>query len=150
MDLKFERESHGQSDMSWLGNWDEVTGSNVGLTVLLADFDADTHYPDRFLQPGLLIAQYTSGGNSGEYGPYTPSETNGLQTAIGCIFSGFHVRHDRDGDPIATKIHGAVMLAKTPLQVFVSKMPGTLNATPAAHTIVTADLPSGWQDLDAL
>lgn len=150
MDLKFERSTAGQSKYDWLGNWDMVTGHNVGLTLLLADFDADTHYPDRFIAPGTLIAQYTSGGNSGEYGPFIEGESNGLQTAVGCVFSGAHVRHDIGGDPIASKIHCAVMLADVPLQVFVSKLPGTLDNADAAHSIVTADLPSGWRDLDAL
>lgn len=149
MDLKLERKAAVQDSREWLGNWAQVVGSNVGVTLLMTDFVKASHYPNRFLPTGLLIAQYTSGGNSGQYGPYTPGASDGRETAIGGIFSGFHVRHDIEGAELATKIHGAVLWANTPVQVFVAKMPTARNNAGTDVAVTASDLPAGWTALPA-
>lgn len=148
MDLMRRTESVTQGDMTWIKNWSEIVSFNLTATVRMTDFVLATHFPDYFLLPGLLLGKYTSGANDGYFGPYTPGASDGRQTAVAAIYSGFQVKRDASGTADAAEIAGAVVPLLAPAQVYVSKLPGTLTSAPAAHPIVTADLPTGWLDLD--
>ncbi len=137
MDLKIEREAHGQDKMDWLRNWSEVTGSNRPVTVLLADFVQATHYPEYYITPGLLIGQYTATPQF--WGPWDPGAGDGREVARGAIFSGFQVKRNLDGNTIATQIAGAALIEKANVQVILSKLPAGITGIPTA-----ADLPDNW------
>lgn len=66
-------------DRSWLGDVDG-TQATRSITLRVAAFTANTHYPEGILKSGTVLARYESGTYQGLWGPYAGSPTE-VQTA---------------------------------------------------------------------
>jgi hypothetical protein len=73
-------------DRSWLGDVDG-TQATRSITLVVASFTANTHYPKGVLASGHVIGRYTSGVNDGLWGLYVPGATDGRETAVGFLFN---------------------------------------------------------------
>jgi hypothetical protein len=116
MDLTVRTDVIGTDDQSWMGS---RHGTNNARTVTLAKaaFTSGTHYPQGFLRSGTPLAKYTSGANTGLYGPYTPGATDGTQTFVGHLLTPCSVTTGA-GNLIAPLMdHGRVIEAKLPIAI---------------------------------
>lgn len=66
-------------DRSWLGDVDGTQACRP-VTLRVAAFTENTHYPDGILKSGTILAEYTSGTYQGLWGPYAGTPTE-VQTA---------------------------------------------------------------------
>lgn len=142
MDLQVSTETSNSRDLSWLASSFAVNHAKP-RTVLIASADEDTHYPDGYIKPGVILAQYTSGANSGLWAPYVSDDTvgEGLGDPAGIVLDGFRIRKDADGSVIGTKTAGAVILSGQPIRVVLDKLPGLLlEDGTTAYAPVAADL----------
>ena len=117
MDLSVKTEVFGQDDQSWLGS---ARGTDSGRPILLqtSAFTAGTHYPSGYFVSGIPVGKYTSGGNTGRYGPYTSGATDGTQTLAGFIFTQVKAPASTATNIAAALIDtGRVVLAKLPVTV---------------------------------
>jgi hypothetical protein len=116
MDLSVRTDSVGTDDQSWLGS---RHGTNNARTVTLAKaaFNSATHYPQGFLRSGTPLAKYTSGGNTGLYGPYTPGATDGSQTFVGHLLAPQSVTSGTGNIVGALMDHGRIVEARLPIAI---------------------------------
>jgi hypothetical protein len=151
MDLQYTTDTHVVRDYSWLDPQSPIETAQP-RTLLIAGATEATHYPDGFLKSGTIMAKYTSGGNAGFWAPYVVDHVGGfgLNTQVGIVLDGFEMRRGSSGAIIGIEVFGSMLIADTPIMVYVSKLPGLLNNAAGAYTPLTADLPSGFTDLDAL
>jgi hypothetical protein len=83
-----------------------------------AAFTANTHYPNGYLPSGTPVAKFTSGGNTGLYGPYTTGASNGTQTLAGFLLTDVSMARSTTSNPQGALLeHGRVILAKLPQTV---------------------------------
>lgn len=68
-------------DRSWLGDVDG-TQATRSITLLVAAFTKNTHYPNGLLKSGTVISQYTSGANVGLWGPYAGQASEAQSVTI--------------------------------------------------------------------
>lgn len=73
-------------DRSWLGDVDG-TQATRSITLVVASFTKNTHYPTGILKSGHVIGRYTSGANSGLWGLYSDAASDGRQVATGFLFN---------------------------------------------------------------
>ena len=142
MDLQITSETFGTADYRWLGSKSDIDTARP-KTFALGDMVEATHYPEGYVKSGLLVAQYTTGGNSGLFGIYTDDATDGRETAIGILLQGPRVRKSADGSLVATVAAGAVLER---CFVDLAFVPGHLlldGTTP--NVIDAADLPTHIQ-----
>lgn len=138
MPWQFTSKTYAGRDYSWLAS-EQNTKYRVTRTVHLGDAVEAFHYPDGFLPSGLLIAEYTSGPNTGLFAPFVRDATDGRQTPIGVAFDGFDAK-DRDGN-VYSRCDGSVILANTHIRVWLSKMPGLVLAdNTTADPVILADI----------
>lgn len=71
-------------DHSWLGDAAD-TQSWRSITLVMASFTKNTHYPSGVIRSGTVIGRYTSGPNNGKWGLYSDAATDGRQTAVGFL-----------------------------------------------------------------
>lgn len=118
MDLTVRTDAIGADDQSWMGS---RHGTNNARTITLARaaFTAATHYPQGFMKSGTPLARYTTGANTGLYGPYTTGATDGSQNLAGFLLTPVSfVTWGSTGNVVAPLLeHGVVYLAKLPLTV---------------------------------
>jgi hypothetical protein len=109
-------------------------------TMLISGTTQATHWPDGFVKPGTLLAQFTSGGNAGLWAPWVQNDAGGLGlvTLAGMVFDGFEIRRDATGTVIGTKTAGAIIRKGTPCHVFVAKLPGLLLTNGSTAYVPTA------------
>ena len=122
-------------------------------TILLSAFVEATHYPDGYIKPGTILAKYTSGANDGLWGPYISNDIvgEGLGTPAGILLDGARVRQDSSGANVHTQVVGACLIAGTPIQVYVSKLPGLLlSDAVTAYVVLAADLPTAFVAVDLM
>lgn len=147
MDLQIATETFDTADYSWLGSKFGVDTAK-SRTLLIADAVEATHYPLGRIKPGTILARYTAGGNAGTWTVYQQDGANGSATPAGIALDGFRVRKNTDGSLKATVTSGAVLLAGTPIQVYLGKLPGLLLADQTtAYVPVAADLPAAFVDI---
>ena len=116
MDLSVRSDAIGTDIQDWMGS---RHGTNNARTVTLAKaaFTAATHYPQGFIRSGTPLGRYTSGANTGLYGPYTSGATDGTQTLAGHLLTPQTVTAGT-GNLVAPLFwHGLVYLAKLPITV---------------------------------
>jgi hypothetical protein len=78
----------GITDRAWVGpGGREGVGLNKTITLDVATFDPDDHYPDGVLHSGLVIGHITSGDDDDLYGIYDNTATDGRQTAVGHLWN---------------------------------------------------------------
>jgi len=82
---KLVTESIGTGDQSWLA--EDGPHDARSQSLLVSAFTANTDYPNGYIPSGLPIAQFTSGANSGEYGPYNPDATDGTEDLVGFVLT---------------------------------------------------------------
>ena len=85
MDLTVRTKSWQADDQTWKA---AAHGTDLArsISVDAALFTPATHAPNGYLPSGLPVAKITAAGaNHGQYGPYTPGATNGLQTFAGLL-----------------------------------------------------------------
>jgi hypothetical protein len=82
---KLVTETIGTGDQSWLAEDGPHDARSQAL--LMSAFTAGTHYPNGYVPSGLPIAEFTSGPNSGEYGPYDPDATDGTEDLVGFVLT---------------------------------------------------------------
>jgi hypothetical protein len=115
MNLTPQSQQIGRDDQSWLGSA-HGTNSAQSIALAVAAFTAGTHYPNGYLPSGLPIGLYTSGGNSGKFGPYTTGASDGSQTLAGFLLT-----------PVAIPAAGAPAVVNGALldrgRVITSKVP---------------------------
>lgn len=116
MDLNLRTETFGQDDQSWLGS-DHGTDTARSITLDVATFTANTHYPDGFLKSGLPLGKITA---SGKYGPYADGASDGREVLAGFLFTGIKAPAST-----ATPVAGALLLH---CFVVESKLPIAVNA----------------------
>lgn len=153
MDLQYSTTTHNTQDLTWLGTTGQL-GETHTATLDIASCVAAVHYPDGKIKPGTIVAQYTGGAKSGLWAPYyqdwSDVTNTGLDTAGGIVVDGFEIRTE-DGTELATKTAGAILLAGTPQQVFVSKLPDlVLEDETTSYDPVAADLPSAFVNIDGI
>lgn len=146
MELQITETTYTTADLSWLDSSFTV-GTAKPVTVLISECFESTHYPDGFLKPGTLLAEFTSGANAGLWAPFQQDnvEGEGLATVAGVALDGFKISKDASGALVATVTAGAAILAGYPCAVIVSKLPGLLLADDStAYAPVAGDLPSSF------
>lgn len=74
---KLVTETIGTGDQSWIGEPGPWKARSQALKV--SAFTAATHYPNGYLPSGTAVAKYTSGANSGTWGPYNSGGSDGSQ-----------------------------------------------------------------------
>lgn len=84
MDISVKMETITQDDQSWLGSARGTDTARTGILQVSA-FTPATHYPDGYFRSGTPVGRYTSGANSGRYGPYTSGAADGTQTLVGFL-----------------------------------------------------------------
>lgn len=86
MDLSPKTDTVGRDDQSWLGS---ARGTSQAQSIALAvgAFTEATHYPDGYFPSGLPLGKYTSGANSGRYGPYTAGASDGSEDLAGFLLT---------------------------------------------------------------
>lgn len=118
MDLTPNRVFEGRDDQSWLGS---AHGTNAAQSVTLqvsAFTPATTYYPNGYFPSGLALGLYTSGPNTGKYGPYTAGAADGTQNLAGFLFTGTAVSRDGVSNVQAALLdHGRVIVARLPIPV---------------------------------
>lgn len=82
---KLATESIGTGDQSWLG--EDGPHDARSCPLLMADFVANTHYPNGYMPSGIPVGKYTSGPHNGEFGPYDPNATDGRQNLEGFVYT---------------------------------------------------------------
>lgn len=144
MDLIRTTETFTSSDWRWLASSKDVAHAHT-VTIATADLVQTHHYPDGYLKSGLLLAQYTSGGNSGLWGIYTDDAIDGRETALAILLDEPRVQLDSSGAVAAARIACAALWSA---QVYVGNIPEHLLADgTTANTINAADLPAGIVDI---
>lgn len=103
MDLTPRTEAFTVDDQSWLGSA-HATDAARSITLKVSAFTAGTHYPNGYFPSGLPLGKYTSGGNTGLYGPYTTGASDGTQTLAGFLFCAV-----RAPQANTTNVHGALL-----------------------------------------
>lgn len=138
MPFQTQSESFNSRDLSWLAS-EQNTKYRVTRTIVLEDAVEAVHYPDGYIKSGILVARYTSGGNSGLWAPFVRDAADGRQTPLGVAFSGFQAV-DRNGAAF-DRCDGSVILANTHIRVWLAKMPGLVLADDTtADPVVLADI----------
>lgn len=82
---KLATESIGTGDQSWIG--EDGPHDARSQSLLMADFVAETDYPNGYLPSGFPIGKYTSGAHSGSFGPYDPDATDGREDLEGFVYT---------------------------------------------------------------
>lgn len=110
MDLSVRDQVYGGENRAWLGT-QHGTQSNRSITLDVAAFTAETHFPDGVIPSGILLAKITA---SGLYGPYDATATDGRATPAGHLFDSVPVKAGatRLGAPLYW--HGAVVESRLP------------------------------------
>lgn len=115
MDLSLKTESWSQDDQSWLGS---EHGTTMGrpITLAIAAFDEATYYPDGWIKSGTGLAVFTSGANTGLWGPYvTGTATDGSATLVGFLLAGVPAPRNATANVGGALFdHGRVVAAKLP------------------------------------
>jgi len=117
MDLTPNRVTEGRDDQSWLGSA-HGTNSAQSVTLKVSAFTKVTHYPNGYFPSGLPLGKYTSGPNSGLYGPYTDGATDGTQNLAGFLFTATAAPRDGASNVTGALLdHGRVIVARLPIAV---------------------------------
>jgi len=124
MDLSPSFNTIGRDDPSWLGS---ARGTSQAQSIALAvsAFTASTHYPNGYFPSGLPLGKYTSGANSGKYGPYTAGAADGSQNLAGFLLTATAAPRNA----AATVVNGPLLDTG---RVILSKLPITVDATAQA------------------
>lgn len=118
---KLVTETIGTGDQSWLGESGPHKARSQAL--LKSAFTAGTHYPNGYLPSGTAVAQFTSGANSGQYGPYTAGAADGTQNLVGFVLTDSPVTSDAYIN-VALKDRGRINTNKLPLAFTAPASPG--------------------------
>lgn len=121
MDLNPSITQIGRDDLSWLGSA-RGTSQAQSVTLVMASFTAATHYPDGYLLSGIPLGKYTSGANSGKYGPYTAGAADGTQNLAGFLLTAVPAPRNS----ATTTVNGPLLDTG---RVIVSKLPVSIDAT---------------------
>ena len=117
MDLTPNRVSEGRDDQSWLGSA-YGTDAAQAVTLQTSAFTKVTHYPNGYFPSGLALGKYTSGANSGKYGPYTAAAADGSQNLAGFLFTATAVSRDGTSNVQGALLdHGRVIVTRLPIAV---------------------------------
>jgi len=114
----------GRDDPSWLGSA-RGTSQAQSVALVMASFTAATHYPNGYFPSGLPLGKYTSGANSGKYGPYTAGATDGSQNLAGFLLTATAAPRN-SGSAV---VNGPLLDSG---RVIVAKLPITVDATAQA------------------
>lgn len=123
MDLSVRTDPLGLEDQSWL---DSARGTSQAQSITLAvsAFTAGTHYPNGYFPSGIPLGKYTSGANTGLYGPYTAGATDGTQNLAGFLFT-----YTQAPRVAGTNVQGALLDTGRVITAF---LPITVNAAAQA------------------
>lgn len=109
MDTTVRTVTHTAGDQSWLGS-QHGTDDCDPIVLDVSTFSA-THYALGFIPSGAVLGKITA---SGLYGPYDADASNGLQTAVGHLFT--DVASDGSTDVAGALFwHGEVVEANLPV-----------------------------------
>lgn len=117
MDLSLRTDTYQQEDQSWLGS---AHGTDMGRSITLktSAFTAGTHYPNGYFPSGLPLGRYTSGGNTGLYGPYTAGASDGTQNLAGFLLCSLDAPTVNTTNVAGALLeHGRVIVSKLPISV---------------------------------
>lgn len=150
MDIQASRTTAGMSDKSCFHNTLNLAQLSSPATIAVDSLTEATHFPNGFVKPGTILARYTSGANDGMWGAHVPDSTDGvgLENSDAVVWDGFYIDALADGSTLPDAVAGSILLAGLPVQMLVAKMPGLLDDADAAHTVVAADLPTGFIAVD--
>ncbi|MBF9135318.1 hypothetical protein I0C86_41445 [Plantactinospora sp. S1510] len=81
MDISLTTEAWTVEKRDWLGSRDGTEFTRT-ITLHLASFTANVHYPNGFIPSGIVIAKITSGTGTGLYGPYAGSTSEAQTVTI--------------------------------------------------------------------
>jgi hypothetical protein len=118
MDLGVRIDAEGRDDQSWLGSA-HGTSSAQSISLAVAAFTKATHYPNGYFPSGLPLGKYTSGANSGKFGPYTAGASDGSQTLAGFLFTATAAPRNSSSTSVGAALldHGRVIVSKLPIPV---------------------------------
>lgn len=152
MDLTIREFQAVPSNKDVFANIDGLQQKTFSGTILVAGMTEATHYPNGFVAPGTLLAQYTSGANTGYFAPYVQDHAGGLglDTVAAIVWDGFNLGGPYPGSYDSTVVAGAILLPKTPVYLWEAKMPGLLlNDGVTAYAPVAGDLTgTNWSFVD--
>lgn len=94
----------GLSDKSWLQSTHGLD-MNLSVTLNLALFDAEDHYPDGSIRSGTDLGIVTA---SGLYGPYDADATDGREVLAGHLYEDEKVNAGSTKAGVALFRHGSV------------------------------------------
>jgi hypothetical protein len=129
VDISLRTEEYRVEDLSWLGSRD---GTEVARSITLdtSAFSQDTHYPNGYVPSGTVLAKIT---DTGLYGPYDNTLTNGQEVAEGFLMTSVPMRSGGPNVGAALHWRGVVKADRLPIS---SSSPGGLDS--AARTSLAA------------
>ncbi len=117
-DITVRRSTFQAENRSWLQSQAGVgPGETPSVTLDLALFDSDDHYPNGFVPSGIVLGQVTA---SKKFGPYDPAASDGREIAAGHLFGSLTV-------PAPTGVVGGA-LVRTNATIDPTKLPVTSGA----------------------
>lgn len=115
MYLQQTTETFLNENHEWLGSA-RGTESPQSITLQTNAFTAGTHYPNGFFPSGLPLGKYTSGANTGKYGPYTAGATDGTQNLAGFLYMTVKAPTDNTINVVGALLDtGRVIVSKLPI-----------------------------------
>lgn len=112
MDFAVRTESYAPESRGWLrGPHGTEPGANPSITLDLALFDAEDHYPTGYIKSGCVVGKVTS---TGFYGPYDPDASDGREDAKGLLFDSETVKPGQQRALNALYVHGFADPARLP------------------------------------
>lgn len=113
-------------DYTWLAS-DDGTENTQSATLNYASLNAaGNHKLDNWLKSGTPLAIITAAGaTQGQFGLYTPGETNGLQTHVGFLIAEIQLQETpANGSTENVPLTGAVLRRG---QIIVNRLPVTFD-----------------------
>lgn len=84
-----------QEDQTWLGRGGKPRSAAKAIVLDRSSFDLVGDFPDGYIPSGVVLGKVTA---TGLYAPYDNAAVNGLQTALGFLFTSIPYDRDSTGD----------------------------------------------------
>ena len=117
-DISVRSTSYGVDNRDWLASrhGEDMT---VGLTLDIALFTKNTHYPEGYVRSGQPLGRVTA---TGLYGPYDNSANDGREVCRYLLFSFVRAIDPNNGNTLAKVggagyLHGLVKESKLPVAI---------------------------------
>lgn len=129
MDISLVTEAWTVEKRDWLGSRDGTEFTRT-ITLHLASFTANVHYPNGYIPSGIVLAKITSGAGEGLYGPYAGNTSEAQTVTITGTPTGGTFTLTFDGETTGGIAYNAAASAvQTALEALANISPGDVSVT---------------------